>query len=478
MAWNLAALCFLAMQGGWTSYKDPSGISLETPAGWRVNRDAPSGRVQITGAGGEQVVVWPLFIPGPLDTAGASAVLQKLAASLGRSGPWGPAQPAGRAAVRMQGPGGERAAVAALSWIPSPKGSAAFFYALSAPPASYRASQPAFSRILQSFQVTGGAPASSSFQWTRWQDPREGAFSFEIPAGWRIQGGLMRFAPTDIRTAWELLSPDGEIRLTGGDANIPYHTEPNQMLAMTGFREGSWYSPGYGVRMLVRRYIPGPLFAREYVSSRATPGCAPVQISDNRERPDAVSAINAIYARYQGFVSMRLTAGEASFTCQKAGRAMQGYYFAGTMHTQAMGMAGGLWNVEYLYGYLAPPRRFAEAQQVMNHLLQTIQINPQWMAMQQGITANTSQIVSQTANAISETISQSYWSRQQTMDELSRRRSNATLGVVDVIDTATGREIKVENSSNYYWIDHRGTIVGTETYTRPHIDFRELVQLP
>ena len=177
-------------------------------------------------------------------------------------------------------------------------------------------------------------------------------------------------------------------------------------------------------------------------------------------------------------MQQRLSAGEAAFTCQKSGRAMQGYYFAATLYTAVAGMQGGIWHVEYLFGFLAPEGKAATAQEVMGHILQTVQINPQWMAMQQGITANTSQIVSRTSNAISETISSSYWSRQQTMDEISRRRSNATLGVVDVVDPTTGREMKVENSSNYYWIDHRGAIVGTETYTRPNLDFRELVQLP
>ena len=98
--------------------------------------------------------------------------------------------------------------------------------------------------------------------------------------------------------------------------------------------------------------------------------------------------------------------------------------------------------------------------------------------MQQNIAANTSQIVSRTQQEISGIISNTYWSRQSTMDEISRRRSNATLGLQDVVDTATGRQFKVESGSNYYWIDQRGTIVGTNTDTRPNLDFRELIRLP
>lgn len=111
-------------------------------------------------------------------------------------------------------------------------------------------------------------------------------------------------------------------------------------------------------------------------------------------------------------------------------------------------------------------------------MIKTFEINPQWMALQQNITAQTSRVVHETYEEISKISSQSYWHRQAANDEIARRRSNAILGVVDVVDPASGREYKVESGSNYYWIDPQGRIVGTETYAVPTIDFRELLQLP
>ncbi len=157
---------------------------------------------------------------------------------------------------------------------------------------------------------------------------------------------------------------------------------------------------------------------------------------------------------------------------------MAGYAFAGILHTRVAGMPGGLWHVDYLTGYRAPREQAPLAQEVLRHMLATFRINPQWAAMQSRVSANTSRIVSEAHNEISNIISSTYWNRQGVMDEISRRRSNATLGVVDVIDAATGEQFQVESSSNYYWIDHRGTIVGTETHTVPSIDFREMLQLP
>ena len=98
---------------------------------------------------------------------------------------------------------------------------------------------------------------------TRFVDPRENAFSTEVPKGWKTSGGLFRFASVDTRGAVESTSPAGDIRVSAGDADLPPFTIPNQVLAMAGLREGSWYSPGYGVRMMVRQYQSGVVFAEE-----------------------------------------------------------------------------------------------------------------------------------------------------------------------------------------------------------------------
>jgi hypothetical protein len=98
--------------------------------------------------------------------------------------------------------------------------------------------------------------------------------------------------------------------------------------------------------------------------------------------------------------------------------------------------------------------------------------------MQRNVTAATTRIVADTNAHISKIISDSYWSRQASQDEMSRKRSNQILGLEDARDPATGRELKVQSGSNYYWIDHRGNIAGTDIHSRPSLDFRELVRLP
>jgi hypothetical protein len=323
----------------------------------------------------------------------------------------------------------------------------------------------------------GQAAPPTAPRYVRWSDPNEGAFSVEVPADWRVEGGVFRFAAVDVRTEFSVTSPDNQIRIMGGGKDIPPFTVPNQMLTFAGFPEGSWYSPGYGVRMLVRRFEPGTAFAVNHVRRQMSQLCNGLQIDGSRDRPDAVEAINRIHQQYGGMgVSVQSTAGEVTFGCDGQSGPLRGYHYATTQLTA--NPSGGIWHVPYLFGYLTTQNREAEAQQIFAHIIETIQLNPQWVAMQQGVAANTSAIVTDTNHAIMRTIRDTFENKQRVYDEIGRRDANARRGVVEVIDETTGEHFEVQSGSNYYWIDHRGNIAGTDVYTQPTIDFRGMLQLP
>lgn len=352
-----------------------------------------------------------------------------------------------------------------------------------APGARYAHAQPVFAQIFQSVHIQGAGGSGSgasggetNLKYAEWRDPREGAFTAEVPQQWQTQGGTFRYASVDVRQALQSQSPDGEIMLLAGDASLPPFTLPNQMLAMGGMREGGWYDAGYGVRMMIRRYIPGPAFAHEYAQT-AGKSCNGLQIGQPRERREISDAVNATYRQFQMMgVMVQLTVGEVAFTCNRNGVPVNGYVFAGTQIVQ-MQSGSSVWNVQYLYAYMAPARRESEARAALDHLVGTFRVDPQWEARQQQTTMATSHIVAQAQQQISDGIMKSWEYKNKVNDEISRRRENATLGTVDVV-SPSGRQYKVDNSSNYYWVDGDGNILGTQTSTRPDINFQQMTQLP
>ena len=315
---------------------------------------------------------------------------------------------------------------------------------------------------------------------TRFVDPKENAFSTEVPTGWTTSGGLFRFASVDTRGAVESTSPAGDIRVSAGDADLPPFTLPNQILAMAGFREGSWYSPGYGVRMMVRRYQSGVVFAEDYVRSKIVRriGCSGLAITARASRPDLTQSINALYARLaaQG-MTVREDAGEVWFSCTRSGphgnQPWQGYYLATTQISSGPG--GGVWHAEHVLGYAAAAEKVGLAETAMFHLAGSMEVNPEWAKMQQGVTMATSQIVAETNQQISSTIRRTFENKWKTEDEIFRRDANARRAVTDVLDPETGESWTVENKSSHYWRKPGSdVIVGTQTHDPPGVGYEPL----
>jgi hypothetical protein len=470
---------------GWSPFRDGL-VEMRHPPGWQIQRDADTGRLVVQGTRGERLVVWPFFLDGTLDGGTAGRMLAQMAARQAPDRTWGPVQGAGPTAVRADGRGGADVGVTVLTWTPTARGTAGQFVLAIAPAELRRQSETTFSAILSSVRLTGrrepsagrGAPARPSVTFVPFQDPNEGAYSLDVPQGWRVSGGLVRKAPVDVRSQVLAASPDNQIQLRIGDADLPPFTVPTPLLAQTGFREGSWYSPGYGVQMQVFRYLGGEQFAAFWVNTKVSGACGNLKMVGGRPLPQTVQAMNAIMARHgSGYVRQRLDAGDVAFRCQQGPMPMAGYLFVATLATGTADGAG-TWNVDQLQGYLAATERAGEAQAILAHMVESVRLNPAWVRMQQNITGNVSSIVSETGAHVSKVISDSYWSRQAGEAEMSRRRSNQILGVEDLRDPATGRELKVESGSSYYWIDPRGNVAGTNTDNRPNLEYRELIRLP
>jgi len=353
-------------------------------------------------------------------------------------------------------------------------------YVLASPEENFEAQKDRLLSILESFRFEN--PEEGAFQQTSspairyqpWQDPVENAFSIDIPRGWSANGGTYRRASVDLVHVLQAISPDQKMKVQFNDQNLPVFAIPSQMLLWSGFREGSWYSPGYGVNMLVKRYLPGQHFLLEYLSQNYGQNLSGFSIVAQKDRPDIVANFNKIWTHLaSGGITFTRHAGDAAFRFTQNGEPFVGYGLAVTQVVQAMAMGGGgNWNVELLLIYLCPEDQADSAREIASHMFQSIRMNPTWVASQQQLTANVSQIVTRTSQEIARIIDESYWARQAVMDNVSRKFSNYILGVTDVVDPETGETWNVEAGHNYYWRKaHTNVIVGTEIAQRPDIDF-------
>ena len=462
-----------------------AGFRMVLPPGWRAELTQNQAVVARSNDGSSAVVIAPVMAPPEIS---AEVFLRRYAAQglggwfpniavtnvlpsrLGRAG--------ALASLEFQSTAGPGRAAALLFM----HGGLGTLYVIGSPASSFPQQQAALVRILRSFSfegqpATGGVRSAQpnvpgpNLSFTRFTDPYEGAFSCEVPSGWKTQGGLVRKGTVDIRGFLRVTSPDGAIHVFFGDPEIGTFVPPNPTLAMTGFREGSAYSPGYGNVMIVRRYIPGLQFAQEYAARVAQSlGATALQARDARERPD-------LSGRQQGMAQEMWTAGEVSFGCNFRGVEGAGYVLAATKLTTIYETA--LWQVTTLVGYLAPVGRVQTASAAIQRVMQTLQINPNWYARQQQTTAQTSAIVAETHEHVSRIISDSYWSRQRVQDRLNENFTDYIRGRVRLRDPETGEELEGRAGNNYYWrVRGTNTIIGNDAGTPPpSVDVTELQQI-
>jgi hypothetical protein len=89
-----------------------------------------------------------------------------------------------------------------------------------------------------------------------------------------------------------------------------------------------------------------------------------------------------------------------------------------------------------------------------------------------------SRIIAEMSRAISTSVSAAFQNQQARTDRVLADGAKARRGIEEAHDPLTGQTLEVSNGSNYYWIDHKGHIVGTETATIPNVDFRQMFILP
>lgn len=462
----------------WPTHNDPLGFSVRHPPNW-VAEAVQNELSRVRSADGAMfILVQPFFARDGETAAGKvgevptklTAVLPNATIANVRQASYQPDEVIAEISFDDGGRPGRALALCLVD------GRSGMFYAIAAPAQTFDKVRPVLIDILDTFTfTTPTAPpvAGGGVNFVTWHEPNEAAFTLEVPQGWEVSGGLYRTNALDVRPDVQISSPDGQIFFRIGDQDVPPFITPSSMLNMTGFTEGSWYSY-MGMTWMVRSYVGGLDFAREYLMQHLPDGCTDATITQERERDDLSQPINDIYARYNLYgSSIVMSMGEVAAECQSSGQPVVLYCFAGIKLTQTPPETG-IWTVDYLiYGFAAAEQQDT-AKAILGHIANSYQPNLDWMRRQSELAGAVGDIVAKTGAEIREIMRQTFEASSQVRDDAARRWSNMILGMTDVRDPITGEEWRVANGHNYYW--RKGdTIVGTDI-DRPNVDFTPLVE--
>ena len=457
---------------GFVNHQDPAGFTVQRPDDWRVTAPSLSEISIASPNGGSAALIRARVVRGDLQRYLAENYLGS-EAGIGNARALdvssdGPNVARGMFEFR-EGNVMKRVSVVAVR-----QGEIATVFAAIAPAESFAAELPRLTQILESFRFAppdsgpaGRSQRAPAMQFVQWVDPNEQAFSFEVPAGWQPQGGLLR-REDRVRVVWQITAPDGAAYLFGGDPNVPaYFVFPTQTALSLGNREGYPTGPG-GPIML--RFQEAQSMGQTLLQQRF----GPVQVTAARPRPDLLEVLRRSPV-LSGSLS-RMSAAELEFKLPdgRIGTIML------TTQGQELPQLGGTWYVDNIMGFVAPPDRASETGMALARAIGTSRENPNWRAgeaaHQARMTAQYLEYHAWSTNQQRQTI-EARWAS----DEARQAGMRDILGgTVRLKDPVTGETFETGGQSRYYYRvvgQNRGTGTETDFTPAPDVDMRRLLRV-
>jgi hypothetical protein len=447
----------------WTSYNDERGFAVQMPKDWKVNI-TDWGLIKI-GPDPEQIgeqAVFALTMVYPQDKtkeealADAKSYFEKSFKNFQISDQKNTSKYSS-IICKIKYTGSDMTGVLNISG----SGKSYFVSGFAAPVDKLKEDMPDLMKTLSSFKydakLKNPDKVKNIAQMVSWKDPKEGAFTIDVPKGWNIDGGVVR---PYIDAALKIVATNGDKGIQVENPYPPIYTAPNQALALAGFTEGSKYNPSGGISQDM--IVMSEKNAEDYIKTVVAENLK-LNVDSIKSRDDLVAKIPQL--------SYMTTPTAAEATLSGDGKVHKVVVIE-----QGISAAGvNLWYVGLTH-YWAPENEISKVEQIATAMDKSFKLDQAWVAKEQVEVAKRSQIISQTQSEISDIISSTFEYRSSSQDKMADKWSDAILGVQDVYDPSTGENYTVPNTSTYYWTDGLNTVVGTDTHDSPgnYWDWQEL----
>lgn len=476
----VAALLPLAIWGAPREYRDPAGFQLQLADGWQV-RTFDRGVVTINGPLPDASV---LILPILGRTADCASWLDQ-----NLNGRWQAYPAVGDLQIER----GQRGATARFSFRQrqsravmlcaetSPR--TGMIYAIGGPAADFPRLQPVMAAMVKSFRYggenSGGRPTGgTSVPMPRtfsWRDPNEGAWTIQVPEGWRPQGGIRRVSNLDVRGEVRLWSPDGASLVQYNDTRFEKCTVPGPQAITTAppIGAGRWCQVQTGLQV-AEAYVTH-MWARDL-------GLSNIQMSVRRDRPDLAAPHNQESAR-NGLGNYQYSFGEVEFRAIRNGQPVEG---------RLQGIVQMLWGLDRsliagnytmnVKGYVGPAGSGALLSRITGNLDATWQYNMQWLLENRRASQRDAQAILGFQRWSGDLSRQAFWERSEANARRSESVGDTLLGRVRLSD-GQGNQYEARSGSNYYFYDEQAgrtaptpnqAVVGANVYPGPLVDLRPL----
>lgn len=466
-----------------SEHRDPSGFSLQLPAGWEVRKNNYNMVVVRNPQGGEFAFVAPVI--------GRTADCRTMLEGNLRGG-WNVFPEVGglrientahnSALARFDYKGGAERGMVLCAETSS---RSAMLYALGAPAARFAGAQPVLASVLKSFRYgepaepsggkSSGAQAGPAMPpMVPWREPNEGAYTLEMPEGWRVEGGIQRISNMDVRGSLRFWSPDGQSLIQFNDTRFDKCIVPSQGTIMAPLGQGVRYCP-YQTGLQIAEWYVAQVWTKEMQLEN-------LEITGRRELAELGRGedMRMAQAGLQGF---QHSYGEVRFRASRAGRPVEGSLLGKTMMLWSpdRSLFQGNYTAE-VKGVLAAAEEFGRVSAIGGRIESSIRYNLQWVVENRRASARDAQAILNSMRAAAEAAQQAFWERSEAAARRSESVGDLLAGRVRLTD-AQGNRYEAKAGSNYYFYDEQAgrtaprrddAVLGADLYPSPLVDLRPL----
>jgi hypothetical protein len=319
----------------------------------------------------------------------------------------------------------------------------------------------------------GGPPAGAqkgtraakgpAIRFRRTVEPREGAFSVLVPAGWQTDGGILRVNP---------LAGGGPANAIAAKLDFTVKRDPRGSALMRWLPEmlyfdsrgtpaAALFPPGSQYNgMTVMPLMDAATFLAKVVFPYAHPQARNPQIAERKPMPGLARAVAASLSSLP--ISSGFTFDAAMLTVNyEEGGARYKEKLAAVV--QNWGPAGaGTWGNKETFLVRAAPEEFDRLIPILGVIRSSAEINPQWLAGEIRGQMVRNKIASDTQRYIQEVDRQIVEHRRRTNAEINNDMFLTLTGQEDYINPHTGKVEQGSNQWKHRWVSPSGEEIYTD----------------
>ncbi len=307
------------------------------------------------------------------------------------------------------------------------------------------------------------APATdaSVLVFERRHEPREKAFTFLVPKGWKVEGGMFNVDPTQAGGPGNSMEPKCDLTTKKDRAGtvflrwLPSYNYADMSKSPQAAYSAGFFPPGSSYQGMEVKPKPGVQDFLMGTFRKLHPGASNTKVKQRAPLPE----LAAFYRKITQPINNSMAQLGLPPITYEAGGVVVDYTEGGVRYTETLLTAladarGGAasWSNQYTLVTRAPAKEYDKWKPAFDIMRQSIEFNPKWIAKVSRAAAQRGQVVQDTMKHI-QRIDQEIWeNRQKVRSDIQHENYLALTGQEEYVNPFTK---KVERDTSAY--EHRWT---------------------